>query len=559
MKTLGWDAYFLPMQDRFLQSSPLARATIQRLTGFTGSSGSLILTPESLFLCIDGRYTLQAQQETEGIILLSESPFTWLKTWGNANKTLAIDPWIVSKSQLEHMEKLFPGTLAFDEASTLRSMIYPSWNAVSLGAIQSIPSDRSFQEKCQEVFGEPLQHPILLCKGEDIAWITNLRGADMPFTPLFQAYALIHWKSGIFYADIFTALPRFLPKESPEFFFYDLKELEALKPMTLAYDPKTTPVALWGPSWIASSSPLAGVRAEKTSWEINHMAQAHERDGVALVQFLHWLSNLPPEHMESETSAAQYLEELRQKNPNYKGPSFPTLSSFGDHSAIIHYIPPLSGSRPLGTGLYLVDSGGQYYFGTTDVTRTLWLSPDAQAPSLKAQRLFTCVLQAHIHLASQIFPHGTSGQQLDAIARSFLWQRGLDYDHGTGHGVGTYLSVHESPPNLSQRAGTDPIKAGMIFSNEPGYYEEHWGGIRLENLVVVEPYGVKDQAFPDRLSLNTLTLAPFDLKLILTSELSWDQRNWLNTYHHRVYTTLAPFLPPLVRDWLFLQTRPLES
>ena len=573
----GWNGYILPCRDSFLSASRAARHLIKRLTGFSGSSSTVFFTPEKTVLFVDGRYTVQAaQQAPECEVVTCSSPLKEISHRLSPLDQIAINPWLFSVKEVTSLQEQIErqgATLVFDHDGVLDKVISRPLDPYT-SPIGSMESDRSFQEKCQLVFGPSLAHPFLLCKAEDIAWLTNLRGRDCSYTPIFYSYLIVTYEDDRYKGMIFTHLPRSIKYCDPDLSFLNCKDLPtSLKEKTLFYDPGTTPYKLYihaDTLWHDHSlSTLAHTRARKTLWERHHIENAHIQDGAAVTRFLCWLAQLPLSGEETEFSVAEKCQEERAKHPSYDGPSFSTISAFGPHSAIIHYSPLREEALPLSEGLYLIDSGGQYRFGTTDITRTLWLG---QNPSLRHQRMYTMVLQAHIHLASQVFPCKTLGIQLDSAARSFLWQHGLDYPHSTGHGVGCYLSVHESPPSISPHLQNCVIEEGMIFSNEPGYYEEGWGGIRLENVVCVESQQAQElqdsqksqgaQASSQelkgtKLRLNTLSLVPFDRKLILADELSATHKRWLNTYHQRVYTTLSPLLDPFVRAWLYDQTRPL--
>jgi Xaa-Pro aminopeptidase len=551
----GWTGYILPCRDSFLSSSQTARHHILQLTGFEGSTSAVFLTPHKTYLFVDGRYTVQAaHQAPECEVITCTSPLTHIYAMVSPLDKVAVNPWLFSVKEIKSLQEKIEyqgAILVFDTDAVLTKAISPPSEPCTT-PIKSMESDRTFQEKCQLVFGPLLDKPFLLCKAEDIAWLTNLRGRDCSYSPIFYSYLIVTYENARYKGTVFTHLPRSTECCDPDLSFSTCEDLsDFLNAKDVFYDPGTTPYRLHMLShtrWHDRTlSPLAYARARKTLYEKHHIEHAHIQDGAAVTRFLHWLSCHALSGQETEFSAAQHIERERTKHSSYEGPSFSTISAFGSHSAIIHYTPLREGSRPLQEGLYLIDSGGQYRFGTTDITRTLWLG---STPSLRHKRLYTLVLQAHIHLASQVFPLGTQAIQLDSAARSFLWQHGLDYPHSTGHGVGCYLSVHESPPSLSPRLHDCVIEEGMIFSNEPGYYEEGWGGIRLENVVCVEEKNKK-------LCLNTVSLAPFDRTLIAVDELSSSHKRWLNAYHDRVYRTLSPLLDSAVCSWLYQETRPI--
>ena len=300
--------------------------------------------------------------------------------------------------------------------------------------------------------------------------------------------------------------------------------------------------------------PIALPKACKNDTELNGMRLAHLRDGLAVTRFLHWMN---AQTSLDELTVVAKLEEFRAHAPSYRGPSFATIAGAGPHGAIVHYRASITSNRTLATNdLLLVDSGGQYDDGTTDITRTIAFG----APSDEMRRHFTLVLKGHIALASARFPAGTSGQQLDALARQYLWAAGLDYDHGTGHGVGAYLCVHEGPQRISKKGSDVALMPGMILSNEPGYYEAGAYGIRIENLVAVvtieNPAPGRESAKPF-LGFETLTLAPIDRRLVMVELLRPDERVWLNAYHARVYHAHQSFLSEVERQWLEAVTAPI--
>jgi len=396
-----------------------------------------------------------------------------------------------------------------------------------------------------------------------VAWLFNLRGGDVEFTPVALSFALLYADES---ATLFIASAK-LTEETRQHLgnAVEIAEpdrlgevLSRLAGKTVRYDPAAMP------AWfqdrledvgavIAAKPDLVSLpRATKNAVEQEGARAAHLRDGLALVRFLAWLSRAAPEGQQTEMSAAEQLLNFRQRGNLFKGESFPAISGAGEHGAIIHYRVSVESNRPIRPNeVYLIDSGAQYSDGTTDVTRTVWTGP-ASAPQTVRDHV-TRVLAGHIALSSAVFPEGVAGTHLDTLARCALWQAGLDYDHGTGHGVGSYLSVHEGPAGISRAAKPVPLAPGMILSNEPGYYLPGAYGIRLENLELVQKL-----AFPGStrtfLCFETLTLAPFDRALIDPALLTPDALGWLNAYHSRVWAEIAPVLTEpsddSVLDWL---------
>ena len=574
---LQGDAYCIPRRTPFfLNPSQRNQDIVYHLTGFTGSSAHVLITSGPWFLYVDPRYTLQAQEQCPGCTVITcGHPLQALPDQCPTGTRLILSPWTHSAGDISRYTEAgrdHGWTLIFDDHQALEALM-PLQPTPSVHPIYSIPDTRSFQEKCRSVFTQSNTHSNpnhwLMCSSADIAWLTHMRGSDHDYSPFFDGYLFITQCKDHFSGLLYTA-PRPILGLDPDVQVCDFKAadllckgqtnpapLEDMWDQALLYDPQKTPHALVRPHWVAGSfHDLEAKKSIKNSWEMDHMIQAHGDDGVALTQFLYWLSWIDDETTETEWSAAEYLHQCRARNPQYKSPSFATISAMGSNSAMMHYTPSPTHSSLLKSGLYLVDSGGQYGFGTTDVTRTVWLGP--KDPPIEWKHKYTQVLQGHIHLSSLFFPKETLGVQLDAIARSFLWQKGWDYAHSTGHGVGCFGSVHEFPPSISSSSFHHPIKEHMVFSVEPGYYESGSGGIRLENVVRVKGQKPSPQnRGSDLLHLDPLTLAPFDGRLIDVPALSSHHKEWLNQYHKRVYDTLSPQLPDPIRHWLEEVTQPV--
>jgi Xaa-Pro aminopeptidase len=411
------------------------------------------------------------------------------------------------------------------------------------------------------------ENAAILTAPDAIAWLLNIRGADVPFFPVPLAFALIHSDARI---ELFVQ-PEKLNNGLQHHLGHDVvvspvdclgAALDRLgvRRETVRFDPDATP------QWIASRlrkngavsvygpDPCALPKAAKNPVEVAGVRAAHVRDGVALTRFLAWLAQNAPGGQVSEMRAADQLADYRSDGALYRGPSFPTISAAGDHAAIVHYRARCETNRPIVPGsLYLVDSGAQYLDGTTDVTRTIAIGQ----PTDEMRDRFTLVLKGHIALARAVFPSSTTGSQIDAVARLPLWRSGLDYDHGTGHGVGSYLSVHEGPQRLSKLPNRIALQPGMILSNEPGFYRPGHYGIRIENLVLVVPASAPPLAEVELLGFETLTLAPIDRSLIREEMLGDDESMWLNNYHAKVLACLVPLLDPAIADWLTSAAAPI--
>ncbi len=524
----------------------------------------------------DGRYELQLESETDPAVwershITETPPEGWLKEHA-AGLRIGYDPRLISADGLKKFE-----------ASTLvpvvKNPVDEIWaDRPAAPAALALPHDVRFagedagskRTRLADGLAKDGQDAALLTDPASVAWLFNLRGGDVAFTPVALSFAILHADAT---ATLFIESAKLTEEtrrhlgNGVEVAEPDRMEeiLRRLAGKTFRYDPATMPV--WfkttleqaGAIIAAKSDPVSLPRAKKNATEQDGARAAHLRDGVAMVRFLAWLSKAAPLGAETEISAAEQLLAFRQRGALFKGESFPAISGAGEHGAIIHYRVTPESNRPINPDeVYLIDSGAQYNDGTTDVTRTVWTGPSPAPHEVKGH--VTRVLAGHIALSSAVFPEGVAGAHLDALARSALWQAGLDYDHGTGHGVGSYLSVHEGPAGISRAARPVPLEQGMILSNEPGYYLPGAYGIRLENLELVQaaqfPGAVKKF-----LHFETLTLAPFDRALIDPSMLSEHALRWLNRYHSRVCDLIGPLLigpsDQSVLEWLMEATMPI--
>jgi Xaa-Pro aminopeptidase len=392
----------------------------------------------------------------------------------------------------------------------------------------------------------------------------NLRGGDVPFNPLVLSFALLHADGGV---ELFLDPRKLAPGQSlgnevsiqPIASFDDALGRLGDPQRRVLVDAGVTSMAVLarlqaaGARVLEGDEPCIPARACKNLTELDGARRAQQRDGAAVCRFLCWLDDELGHRAVTELEAAGHLEAERRRDPLYRGPSFETISAAGPNAALPHYRVTEATNRTLERdSLYLVDSGGQYLDATTDITRTVAVGE----PSAQMRRHFTLVLQGHIAIARALFPRGTTGAQLDSFARRALWQAGLDFDHGTGHGIGSYLCVHEGPQRIS-KTGTAPLKPGMIVSNEPGYYRSGEYGIRTENLVIVEPRATPPGGEREMLGFETVTRVPIDRRLILTDLLDAEERAWLNNYHARVRAELIDLLDPATIAWLVAATAPL--
>jgi Xaa-Pro aminopeptidase len=564
----GLDGFLVPRADEHLSEYvPASAERLAFITGFTGSAGLAIILKDRAAVWSDGRYTLQLEQQTdealwERLHIIDTKPEDWLQQHA-AGLRIGYDPWLISAEGLARFSatRMVPvRTNPLDEIWRNRPAT-PIAPALPHEEIFTGESSATKRARLGSALREAGQDAAILSDPASLAWLFNIRGADVEFTPIALGYALL-FADGT--ATLFMAGAK-LPPETRTHLGNEVTlaerdalpaALAALAGKTVRYDPATIPV--WfkttleqaGAKIAEAADPVALPRATKNEAEQAGARAAHLRDGVAMARFLAWFAQAAPMGGETEISAAQRLLAERARGERFKSESFPTISGAGAHGAIIHYrVTPESNRAINPNEVYLIDSGAQYLDGTTDITRTIWTGPDAAPQAVKDHA--TRVLAGHIALARAVFPEGVAGAHLDAFARQALWQAGLDYDHGTGHGVGSYLSVHEGPAGISRAARPVALQPGMILSNEPGFYLEAAYGIRLENLVLVQPadFGAQKRKF---LRFETLTLAPFDRALINPALLTTEERVWLNGYHARVRAALSPYLAqmPDVLAWL---------
>lgn len=552
LEQLGVDGFIVPMagphQGDYV---PEADRRLTWLTGFSGSAGLGLVTQQDAVLFVDGRYTQQAQEEVDLSLwrispLQKREPFLWLTTQPDL-KRIAYDPWCISVAQ--HKARYAPCVpLEANPIDELWANERPPQHYNPIRKHSTTYAGLSVEQKLKQVF-QGLDTPyILVTAPESVAWLTNTRGSDFPYTPCCACFALADKKTQSITLFLRPTQQPTKPLEPP----VHLASFEALfeafpveEESRVCIDEQTCPYALAahleasGVAIVPHEDPCLTLKAIKNPVEIDGARQAHIWDAVAMIEFLAHLAAEPESF--DEVSAAALLDKKRRSHPQCLDLSFPTISAFGEHGSIIHYHPKPGTYTPFQkSGLYLVDSGGQYNAGTTDITRTLAIGE----PSSIQKRHFTLVLKGHINLARAQFPKGTTGAQLDALARIFLWQDELDYPHGTGHGVGSCLAVHESPPHISKRGSSCALEAGMIVSNEPGVYLTGQYGIRLESLLLVI------ERAEGYLGFETLTLVPFDPHLIDWSLIENVEKEWLYQYHRRVYVTLQPYLSLMANRYM---------
>lgn len=574
----GCDGLWLPRTDPHgSEYLPPHEERVAWLTGFTGSAALVVVLPERAAIFVDGRYTLQVRDEVdpslfEPLHLVHDRPHEWVAAHLPPGGRLGYDPFLLTRRQLERLERAIgrrgrPVPLVPDPVDAVWTDRPPRPAATVVPWPEEFAGESSLDKRRR--MGAAVERAgadwLLVSACDSIAWLLNVRGGDIPFNPLVLSHLLLHRDGHCrWFVDPQKLRDSGFAEPAVEVWDYDdlLPAFDRLgrEGAVVLVDPERVQVGFAdrlraaGAEVIEGIDPIPLAKAKKNPTEIEGARRAHRRDGLAMVRFLHWLSQIPLDGSVGERDVARRILEERKRDPLFRGPSFETIAGFGPNGAIVHYRVDEKSERRLVPGsLLLVDSGGHYLDATTDVTRTIALGE----PTEEMCRHFTRVLAGHIDLATCLFPDGTSGGQLDAIARLPLWKSGLDYDHGTGHGVGAYLCVHEGPQRIARQSANVPLEPGMIVSNEPGYYRAGAYGIRIENLMLVREMGEIPGAERRMLGFDTLTLVPIDRRLVLKDELPANARAWFDAYHARVVESLAPHLERDVREWLEAACRPL--
>jgi len=577
----GLTGFIVPRSDRHQNEYvPACEQRLAWLTGFTGSAGIAIVLMERAVLFVDGRYKLQACEQVDTSLFAIEHviempPHRWIEENLAAGDRLGYDPWLHTVEAAERLEKSCAAAgaklIAIDP--DLIDLIWaerpaPPIGAVTLHDVRFAGEDAG--EKLARIRTELTKlraDALIVSDPHAVAWTFNIRGADVAHTPLPLAFAIVPQAGRpSLYIDgrklsqqVRSRLEALADVREPSEFAPALETLGGRK-ATVRLDQATAADALarlvtsHGGKVARGACPIALMKAVKNEVEIAGARAAHIRDGAAVTRFLAWFDREAPGGSLTEIDAVAALESFRRETGLLKDISFPTIAAAGPDGAIVHYRVTTHSNRVIAPDeLFLIDSGAQYEDGTTDVTRTVIVGK----PTAEMRDRFTRVLKGHIAVARAIFPEGTTGAQLDSFARQFLWTQGLDFDHGTGHGVGSYLSVHEGPARIS-KLGTTALKPGMILSNEPGYYKSGAYGIRIENLVLVVPATPVGGAEKPLNAFETLTLAPIDRRLIASEMLTPEEVAWLDGYHARVCDTLSPLLDDATRTWLAAASRALE-
>jgi Xaa-Pro aminopeptidase len=580
MKTQGLAAYIVPTEDPHL-SEYVPECWMRRewLSGFTGSAGDVVVTAKQAGLWTDSRYYLQAERQLDPKVFrlfkVGEAgvpqPGGWLAAHLKRGQVVGADPRVISNRRAGFLAKVLaakgvklrlPDRNLVDRIWLDRPPM-PSEPIVRHAKRFAGESVASKLARIRKAMGAEGAVAYVVTALDEIAWLFNIRSRDVEFTPLVIAYAIITRRGAALFLDSERLSPGvrrwlrgFARLRSYGEIGGDLRDLGKRGTRVLV-DPdavnRWVVARLKGAEIVFRESPILGARAVKNAVQVQGMRDCHVRDGVALVRFFHWIERAVKHKRISESEAAARLDALRAEGQYFHGLSFATIASFGPNGAVIHYrARPGQDINLRRRGILLTDSGGQYLDGTTDVSRTITLGK----PTKRERVLFTRVLKGHINLSWTCFPKGTVGERLEALAKQALWFDGLDYGHGTGHGVGHFLSVHEGPVGFGRRSHAQ-LAAGNVVSIEPGYYEAGRYGFRTENLVVVVRDAKRSTAQREWLTFEPLTLCPIDRRLIERKLLTKEERAWLNAYHECVYRTLGRYLEPAVRSWLRKSTRPI--
>jgi Xaa-Pro aminopeptidase len=570
------DAYIIPSTDPHTSEYvPERWSSRSWISGFTGSAGTVVVTKDKAGLWTDSRYFLQATEQLEDSTIdlfkmgLPDVPSieSWLTKTLNEDDTVGFDGKVFPLSQVRNLEKQIEMKgLNINGNHDLIDSIWQNRPEAPLNEV--FEHELKFAGKTRiEKLGE-IREKLedknadwnLVTTLDDIAWIYNLRGSDVDFNPVFVAYTLIGKGRAILFIDerkLTFEMKTDLENDGIEIKDYVeiAKELKALdKNESIMYDPNKINYWLYNAiqdmKTLEEMNPSTMLKACKNEVEVKGMKAALKRDGAAMVKFIKWVYDTVGNEKVTELSAASKLLDFRQQNDLFVGESFNTISGYGEHGAIIHYAANEETDYEIKPeGFYLIDSGGQYYDGTTDITRMFYLGDE---PTEQEKKDYTLVLKGHINIAMAKYPANTRGSQLDAFARKFLWENGLNYLHGTGHGVGCFLNVHEGPQNIRLEENPTVLQEGMINSNEPGVYRSGQYGIRIENLILTTKE--KETDFGDFYKFETLTLCPIDTKAIDADMLTKEEKKWFNTYHKQVYMELSAFLDDEHRSWLAEKT-----
>ncbi|NVJ96913.1 MAG: aminopeptidase P family protein [Alphaproteobacteria bacterium] len=579
LKSRNLDGFIVPLTDEHM--SEYVGSYAQRLpwlTNFTGSAGNAAVLADKASVFIDGRYTIQAAAELDPALfehhLFDEYPMlNWVADHAADGATIGYDPELTTIAWVEEAERVFTKKGLKLEVISANPIDAIWTDRPSEPLAVAVPhadeySGKSATQKRAEIAASLRDQgadAAIITMLDSIAWAFNIRGTDVANTPVTHAWAILHADES---ANLYIAPEKVTPElqahlgnnvqVEPRQMFYTALAAMGGAGRKILVDRNTNNAKVFktlevsGATLVKADDPCILPKAIKNEVEQQGSRDAHIRDGAAITEFLHWIETEAPKGGIDELIAVDKLWACRKKRDLLRDKSFDTISGAGGNGAIVHYRVTEKTNRPLKVGeLYLVDSGGQYLDGTTDITRTVAIGE----PTAEMRDRFTRVLKGHIALSTTRFPKGTYGMSLDAIARRPIWEAGLDYDHGTGHGVGAFLGVHEGPQRIAKAGSTVPLQAGMILSNEPGYYKEGAYGIRIENLILVRP--VAEETEREMFEFENLTWAPLDRRLVDTAILTDNELDWVNDYHAQVREKIAPLVEGEVLTWLEAVTTPI--
>ncbi len=583
MKEEGVAAYYVPSTDP--HASEYVAEVWQRrafISGFSGSAGTVVVTADKAGLWTDSRYFLQAEGQLAGsgieLFRMGDPGVPdiepWLGTQLKPSQALGLDARVVTAAAFDSLKAgLAPFGIALKPLR--QDLVTAVWGAdappMPSNLVRVHPEEYAGQSSASKLAHLRSAMAAANCDAhvvaalDEVAWLANLRGGDVPFNPVFIAYALVEAHRATLFLHLDAVSSQVRQALSPDFVLRPYEELDfvlheiCLKKIRVWIDQATVNQGIvdslhkFGAEIVARPGAIPMAKGAKNTLEIQGMRSAHVRDGLAMVRFLAWLNGAVDKGFETELSVARKVKEVRAEHPLFVGMSFSSIVAYKGHGAIVHYSPSEESDAALSTeGILLVDSGAQYADGTTDITRTVALGK----PTPFQKRAYTVVLKGHLALARTMFPVGTNGYQLDIVARSKLWEHGLNYGHGTGHGVGAALSVHEGPFSVSLRRNLTPLVPGNILSNEPGFYKAGEFGIRIENLMLVVERGATEGT--TFLGMEPLTLCPYCRDLIDVEVLTPEEIRQVDSYHRMVMERLGPELPRDVRNWLSVATAPLQ-
>lgn len=578
----GLSGFIVPHADEYQNEYlPPCAERLAWVSGFTGSAGTAVVLQHQAAIFVDGRYVLQVRQQVDLQIFEPQhssdiSVDEWLPTILKPGDRLGYDPKLHTPRDIKKIRQACVRSQAefvpcqpnpvdaiwTDQPQVPQALVVP--HLAQYAGQSSGEKRKALAQKLQE----DRIDVVVLTAPDSIAWLLNIRGGDVSHTPLPLCFACLRSdESATLFLDSQKVSPGLPDHLGPGVLLAPVEDFETTLDQIgrdlcrVLCDPQRTASAVFdqlekaGAEVVEGEDPCVLPKACKNPVEVEGSRQAHIRDGAAVCEFLTWVKKAASIKELTEVEAQDYLDNCRQQQGLWKDLSFPTISASGPNGAIVHYRATEETSRLLiPDTLYLVDSGGQYLDGTTDITRTVAIG----TPTSEQRDRYTRVLKGHIALATATFPKGTTGTQLDTLARHSLWEVGLDYDHGTGHGVGSYLGVHEGPQRIAKSSSSVALRPGMIISNEPGYYKAGEYGIRLENLVLVVPDDSVRASDPEWYRFETLTVVPFDRSLIDLSILTPKEIDWLNAYHDRVRETLTPLVMPSTQSWLLDATTPFS-